>query len=272
MGHIVDDKEKGIIYEEWKRSRPRAALVLVHGLGACTSRWNFLAEFFLSRSISSYAIMLKGFGKTPGPRGHVDSFNIYIRDVRELCEIAKKENPGLKVFALGESMGALISFIASGLYPDLFDGLVCFSPAFGNKLKFSVPEFINIFLSYVFNKKRQFNLPFDSGMCTRDEEHRKVMDNDPDELRAASSALLVGIAAAQLRYRSLAAGIKKPVLFLLAGDDMLVDNEASLKVFKALSVKDKTIKHYPEMRHALSVDLGRENVFNDAFEWLEQKL
>ena len=107
MGHIVDDKEKNIMYEEWKCPHPRATLVLVHGLGACTSRWNFLAEFFLTHNISSYAIMLKGFGKTSGPRGHADSFNTYIHDVRELCEIVKKENPVAKVFALGESMGAL---------------------------------------------------------------------------------------------------------------------------------------------------------------------
>ena len=272
MGRIVENKEKGIIHEEWKCVRPKAALVLVHGLGACTSRWNFLANFFLAHEISSYAIMLKGFGKTPGPKGHIDSFSTYIHDVREFCELVKKENPGIKVFGLGESMGGLISFIVAGQYPDLFDGLICISPAFGNRMKFSLMEFLRIFLSYPFNNKKQFDLPLTSSMCTRDEEYQKVIDSDPDEVRTASSKLLVDIAIAEIHSGCISKKITKPVLFLLAGDDVLVDPEASVKMFNSLKINDKTIKRYPKMRHALSIDLGREDVFSDALEWLDKKI
>jgi alpha-beta hydrolase superfamily lysophospholipase len=268
LGNTVEDKNAGIMYEEWKCPRPRAVLLLVHGLGAHTGRWSFLADFFLSRGVSSYAIMLKGFGKTPGPRGHVDSFNTYVQDVRALFELIKEENPNVKVFLLGESMGGLIAFIAAALYPDLFDGLACISPAFGNKMKFPFLEFLSIFLMYFFNNKKQFPLPFTSGMCTRDEEYIKVMDRDSGEIRTASAKLLVDIFFAELRAHKLSERIKKPVLFLLAGDDMLVDTKESARVFYMLKTSDKTLKYYRRMRHALSIDLDREEVFEDIHKWI----
>ncbi|MGB3112363.1 MAG: lysophospholipase, partial [Candidatus Omnitrophota bacterium] len=255
MGRIVDDKEAGIMYEKWEHTHPRAVLLLVHGLGAHTGRWNFLAGFFLARGISSYAIALKGFGKTPPPKGHIDSFNTYVDDVIKLRGVLKKKAPSAKVFILGESMGALISFIAAGLYPDLFAGLICFSPAFGNRLKFSAWDFLRIFSASFIDPKKQFHLPFDSGMCTRDKEYSEAMDRDPDELRTASSKLLTEIFFAQVRSGRLSSRIKKPVLFQVAGNDMLVDPEASVRVFSSLETADKTLKRYPEMRHALSVEL-----------------
>ncbi len=272
MGEIATDKTTGIKYEKWVCPGPRAVLVLVHGIGAHTGRWNFLARFFRAHGISSYAIMLKGFGKAAATNGHADSLKTYLGDIRKLCALVAKENPGKKVFILGESLGGLISFIAAGLFPDLFDGVICISPAFGNRMKFSLLDYIRIFLSGIFNPKEQFDLPFDSDMCTRDAEYRRAMDHDPDEHRSASSGLLVGIAVAQIRSRRLCGRITKPVLFQIAGSDMLVDPEASVRVFNSLKVADKTLKDYPEMLHALSIDTDREKVFDDALNWLEQKL
>jgi alpha-beta hydrolase superfamily lysophospholipase len=66
--------------------------------------------------------------------------------------------------------------------------------------------------------------------------------------------------------------LKTPVLFLLAGKDLLVDPRESESVFKKLKIKDKTLIKYPEMLHALSIDLGREKVFEDIFSWLTKRI
>nr|MBC8428746.1 alpha/beta hydrolase [FCB group bacterium] len=54
--------------------------------------------------------------------------------------------------------------------------------------------------------------------------------------------------------------------------DTLVDPKASKSVFKGLKHKDKKLIEYPEMYHALSIDIGRETVFNDILKWIVERI
>jgi len=269
---IERDEKTGIIYKTWICPSPRAVFLLVHGLGAFSGRWGLLADFFLRNNISSYAIELKGFGETEGLKGHVDSFNIYFRDIRSLYEIIKRENSGKNIFLIGESMGGLISFLLAGLKPDLFDGLICFSPAFRNRMKFSLAEKIKLYFGMLLYPRKQFKMPFDSRMCTRDPDCQKAMDTDKREHRLATPRLLFNILLAGARINSLKEKIKIPVLFLIAGDaDKLTDPEKAKAVFNGLRAKDKEIIQYPDMYHSLPVELGREKIFGDILLWVSKR-
>lgn len=266
------DERGGIIYREWHAPSVKAVLLLVHGLGAHTGRWEFCADYFLNKNISSCAIELKGFGKTPGLKGHVDSFDTYLADIKKLLEIIKEKNKGKKVFLTGESLGGLISILTVEDNPDLFDGLICISPAFSNRLKVKILEYVKIFSSLLYNPKKQFSMPFNAQMCTRDVEYQKVMEADEREHRLASSRLLFNTLLAQPKSFKYSNRIKIPVLFLLAGEDKLVNPDAAKNFFKGLKTEDKELIEYPGMYHALSIELGREKVFKDAFLWLEKRL
>jgi alpha-beta hydrolase superfamily lysophospholipase len=266
------DEKTGIIYNSWRCAFPEAVVLLVHGLGGNSSRWEYLARFLLEKNITSYAIELKGFGETEGLKGHIDSFRIYYRDIQSLYDIIERENSGEKIFLIGESMGGLISFVLAGLKPDLFSGVICISPNFKSTLKFSWSDHLKIYFSMVFNPRRQFEMPFDSRMCTRDPECQKLMDTDPLEYRLATASLLFNVLLAQRQAHSLKNKIRKPVLFLLAGDnDQLSDSAQSKKVFKDLKTEDKEIIQYPQMYHALSIESGREKVFEDILKWLRKR-
>lgn len=271
MQLVETDEKTGIMYKRWNSPAPKAIFLLVHGLGAHTGRWDNLAEFFLQNSISSYALELKGFGETKDLKGHIDTLDTYSADILALREIIKKENKEGKVFLLGESMGALISFLVAAGKPAGFAGLICISPSFKSKLKFSPLTQIRIFFSLFYNHKKYFSLPFNSQMCTQDAELQKKIDSDPRENRLVTAKLLVSILAAQLRAKILTGKIRIPVLFLLSGRDMLVDPEESKKIFRALKAEDKAMIEYSEMYHVLSLDLGKEKVFSDILTWLQSR-
>lgn len=273
MAELIKDQSTGILYKKWDVSSPEAVFLLIHGLGAHSGRWDFLGEYFNNRNISSYSIELKGFGRTKELKGHIDSLNVYIKDILSLYKVIKKEHPGKKIYLLGESMGSLIAFLVAMNYGDYFDGLICISPAFANKMKFPIGQMMQMILSLPFVPKKQFTVPFNSQMVTRDKEYQKVMDLNPDEHRLATSKLLIEIVLAQLAGMLGAGRIKIPVLFLLAGDDkdLLVDPVAAKKAFKRLKIGDKKLIQYPYMLHALSIDLGREKVFGDIYEWVRKE-
>jgi len=262
-----------IYYRKWPAADPKAALLLVHGIGAHSARWNFWGDYFAARGFTSYAIELKGFGQTPNrPRGHIASFDIYYRDILKLREIAQTENPGKKLFLVGESLGGLVGFTAAARSPEKFEGLVLMSPAFANAMKFSILDYLKLPLFLLLGPNFQLRLPFTAAMCTRDLAYQKVMENNPDEYRYASARLLVNTLLAQLQSASLVKNFLLPTLMQVSGRDVMISAPAAKKAFGQLAAPDKTLIEYPEMMHALYIDQGREKVFADVLTWLEKRV
>src|SRR3989338_3837076 len=272
MENIIQDEKTGILYRRWQAEEPKAVLLLVHGLGAHTARWEFLGDFFQRNNISSYGLELKGFGQAQGERGHIDTFDIYFQDIRFLYDIIKQENQDKKVFLLGESMGALICFLYAALAPQLFSGLVCISPSFVSKLRFGFWQYLSIWCALLVNPKKQFPVPITPQMCTWDADYQKIIDTDPLDKHIATARLYWNILKAQIKAGFAKDKIATPSLVLTAGEDMVVDSLTTYKIFNNLKIEDKKILNYPDMHHALSIDKGREKVFEDILEWVEQKL
>jgi acylglycerol lipase len=266
-----------ILYRKWDAlpspASPKAAFLLIHGLGAHSARWEFLAGNFASRGFASYAIELRGFGRTPErPRGHIASFRVWDRDILELRDIIGRDYPGIKVFLLGESLGGLTAFNLAGRYPDQFSGQALIAPSFKNGMKFPLSSYLKLVLFGLFKPDLMVDVPFNSEMLTRDPAYLKIMNANPDEIRVASLRLLGGILPEQARARRLAGKLAVPTLFLIPGIDHLVDEQANRRMFKKIGFADKTLIEYPDMLHALSLDVGRENVFRDILDWAEQRL
>jgi alpha-beta hydrolase superfamily lysophospholipase len=261
-----------VLYRKWEARLPGAPakgiFLLVHGLGAQSSRWNFLAEYLAGAGWASYAPELRGYGLTPErPRGHVGSLRVWEGDVLALRETIAAENPGRKIFLLGESVGGLVAFNAVCRHPGAFNGLVLMSPDFKNGLKFPLSSYLTLAACILFHPQKTIPIPYTSAMLTRDAAYQAVMDAHPGELRAGSLACLMSIMREQGKVKKLAPTLNIPVLFLIPGTDYLVDERASRRLFAKLPAADKTIVEYPEMLHALSIDLGREKVFRDILDW-----
>lgn len=261
-----------IIYKAWRSSGAKCAIILVHGFGAHKMRWRAFAEFFLEKNISSYAIDLKGFGENAEEKGHIDSFNTYLEDILTLRERILEEAPGTEIFLAGESMGALISFLLAAKNPAPFKGLICLSPAFRVALKFSVSKYIEIFFSLFFFPRKKIDAPFAAELLTRDAHYQKLLEKDEKEIRFATAKFFCAFSMAQRRAKFASGKINLPILFLLAGRDAMVSTKASKKIFDRIASPDKKMIVYPEMRHALSIELGREKVFEDIAEWIQNKI
>lgn len=265
-------EKRNIMYRHWGCTSPRAVVLMVHGLGGHSNNWEFVAKFLMEHRIASYSIELKGFGMTEGVKGHIDSLEAYVRDVRRLCSIIKRDNRRLPVFIAGESMGGLIGFLTVIRKPRVFRGLVCISPGFKSSLKFSLLEYLRMVSARFYNPRKQFRMPFTNEMCTRDPECMKIMNADSLEHRWATPKLLQSILLAQFSSRMLKHRVRTDTLFLLAGADTFVSPKASKAIYKGMPFEHKEIIEYPEMRHSLTMELGREKVFADLLAWIEKRL
>lgn len=272
MGLFKTDDKTGIFYEQWDAASARAALLLVHGLGAHSGRWQALADFFTRQGFSCYSVELQGFGQTRGLRGHIDSFETYFNDIRRLNEIIRSELPGRKIFLAGESFGGLLAFLLSFKSPELFSGLICLSPAFSIKLQVSFWDYTRVFLHLFLDQQKQFKLHLVGDMCTRDLKYQEQIDHDFREHRLVSAKFVLNYFQAERSARRISMPLRIPVLFLIPGQDTIVSSHISKVIFYRLLARDKTLIKYPEMFHALSVELGKEKVFADMLQWLNARL
>jgi len=269
---MASTKSAKVQYRQWNVSKAEAVLLLVHGFGGHPGRWEPLADYFSSRGVASYALSLRGFGDTLGVKGHVDSFNTYLCDIESLVWVMRQDYPHQKLFLLGESLGALICFLMAIRKEELFKGLICLSPAFASMFELDVKTFWSIVFYSVFEPSKQYSMDISLSFCSRDAELVKRMDADVREHRLASARLLVQTLFAQYRAKLFINRITIPALFLLSGQDTIVSTAESLKIFKRLINVDKAVKVYPEMLHALSIDLGRESVFEEIYSWIKARV
>ena len=263
---------ENIGYRQWRPLSPRAVCLLVHGIGAHSGRWEAMADFLLLNGIASYAIDLKDFDKHGVPDKGSTTFRDYYDKIMRLYDIASKENTSKKIFLVGESLGALISFLLVAGRPNPFNGLVCLSPAFANRYKPAIADRLKMFKCLFYDKEKRFKMPFDSSMCTRDADYRRRLDEDPREYRSIPAREIFDILSAQIRARFTRNRIGMPVFFLVAGDDKIVDSDTTRKVFDRLIAEDKTLMKFPGMHHSLSIELDKENIFKEILKWVEKRI
>jgi len=269
---IKTDPQAGINYRSWQVSQPQAVLLLVHGLGAHSGRWSAFAEFLSTKNFSSYALELKGFGSSSDLKGHIESFDTYFQDILSLCNIIEKENPGKKIFLCGESFGGLLSFSLVLKDQQAFQGLILLSPAFSIKMQVSFWTYLQVLMHLFIDPQKQFKAQLTSSMCTRDIEYQKQLDSDPLESRVVSAKFMLNYFLAEAVARKSRAKWSMPVLFLVAGEDKIVNPQETKRIFRWLDAQDKELKKYPEMYHALSIELGKEQVFEDILRWIKNRL
>lgn len=260
-----------IFYREFECASPAAVMVLLHGLGGHSGRFSELGGYLSKSGIKTYAMDLNGFGQMTAMRGHIRNFNVFYPEVASLIEFAKKQFPGKKIFLLGECLGGLIALnFCIGHQSDI-DGLILLSPLIAEKFAIPTRSKIEIAYNSVFNPMNYHYAFFEAKLFTRDPDMARKIDSDPLEIRSFSARTFPSILRAMRRARANADKIRLPMLMLLAGEDKMVPVKAASSYFERIPSPDKTLKLYPQMYHAMYLDLNREVVFKDIADWLKAR-
>jgi len=268
---MLKSKDGAVLYREWNCPAPKAVIILVHGLGGYSGRFFEFGPYLAKSGFQVYAIELQGFGETSSTKGHIDNFKIYTGQLKSLVGTAKQLNPGKKIFMFGESMGGLITLDFSIHCQKMLNGIILMSPAVKDKMPYTLKQKIDIFKAAIFDPMKYFPGGFSAETFTRDPVMAKRINNDPLEVRNLTAKFFLSILKAIIFVNMNPWRIKLPVLMLLAGQDKMISAEAAEKYFKQMRSKDKTLKWYPAMYHALYTDKDREQVFKDIVEWINKK-
>ena len=93
---------------EWQITSPDAAILIIHGLGEHSGRYDHVAKYFNQNNFVVYSFDLRGHGLSEGRRGHIPSYNRILEDVEEMLMYARSDHNDIPLFLFGHSMGGNI--------------------------------------------------------------------------------------------------------------------------------------------------------------------
>ena len=258
-----------IYYQTWTPpKKPKAILVITHGIGEHSGRYTHVADYFIKRSFTVWACDLRGHGKSGGKRGHIDSFDDYLADVGQMIRIAKDHYPGIKTFLMGHSLGGLIVSYYAEKRPGELNGLIASAPALREKMKVSpVKAFLGSTLSSIM-PTFSTTTGLDPNLLSHDQEVVRKYVEDPLVHRVATARWFTEYRRAQDETMRSADKLTLPCLVIQGGADGIIDPAVASKFYKRIVSSDKTLKVYDGFYHESLNEIGKETVLADIDGWL----
>jgi lysophospholipase len=246
-----------------------ANLLIIHGAGEHSKRYDEFACFLAENGFSVYALDLRGYGKSGGSRAYVRSFDDFGHDIKALFQLIGKHN-GQPRFLLGHSLGGLITTHAATtcLARENISGVLLSSPCY--QLAFKVPAPIKWSAELLARLCPQFQYRTDTipQKLTHDQVKIDQYLKDPLIYHKISSNLYVLMMRTMSTYLHMAQQMAYPVFIGQASDDWVVDKTASVAFFDALLIQDKTFRMYEGFFHEILYETHRQRVFDDMLNWL----
>jgi alpha-beta hydrolase superfamily lysophospholipase len=257
-----------VVFRAWRAAAPEAALIIVHGLGGHSDRYQECAGRWSGRGISCYAPDLPGFGHADGPKGDLDSFAVVTGVLEALLARVVAENSRRPVFLLGESMGGVVlaDFVAG--HPGLASGLVLVAPSFQDRLNVPLWKKAEAFLNVLVRRRKYYDVPWTPESFTRDPAVIDMLNADPLEVRRVTGQFYYAYLPVAKRAREAAPRLPLPLLVLLPGNDLMIDSNVTRDWFDLVPDGRKTLREYPGYYHALLLERDRGPILDDVADWI----
>jgi alpha-beta hydrolase superfamily lysophospholipase len=256
-----------IAYRAWPKAGARITFAAVHGLGEHGGRYDRFAAGMAQRGMGTYAVDLRGHGKSAGQRGHIDSWTQWTDDVAAFVKHVEAQTPG-EVVPVGHSFGgaATLSTVLAGKLPSTRRFVVS-SPAL--KVKVAVPAW-KVSLGKATSKivpRLALDNEVSPQTLSRIPEVVEAYRTDPLVHSKISSRLYTEWQAATRYILDHADEIKIPFLILAGTDDKLIDPQGSVALHAKAPITSKL--HLLEGRyHEPFNDRDNEEVFDMIAAWL----
>ena len=268
-GRFKGKKDVEIFWQSWTPARPKAVVVIVHGLGEHSGRYAHVADALVKADCAVYAMDHRGHGKSGGARTVIDRFANTVEDIDHVVELAKREQPRKPVFLLGHSMGGALSLSYTLKNQGKLSALILSGPAVALDGAPPLMKPIARFLSTSAPKTGLFQI--DPALVSRDASVVADYAADPLNAHGKVPARTLGEIVNFVEILPAALPLLQlPLLAMHGSDDKLAGVAGSKMVVDRVTSKDKTLKVYEGLYHEIFNELpaDRAIVLKDLTDWI----
>lgn len=274
----------------------RAVLVIVHGMAEHKERYYPFMRFLAENGVASVIEDHRGHGKSiaaPDELGYFgkDGADGLISDIHSLTEYAGLKYPGLPVFMLGHSMGALAARTFIQQYGDMLDGLIISGNPGDNPVAKSGVKMarraqekrgrlarcrlltLGMFIPFIMKSGKFYSR---NGWVCSDRAVVEAYDADPlcgFEFKANGYEALMTLLVRANDKAAPAPNRALPVRFFSGEIDACMGGEKALEAAAVLlknnGYEDVAVKTYPGLAHEILNEKERELVYADMLAAME---
>ncbi len=259
----------------WKKyqaiGEERASLLFIHGVLDHSGIYDYLGDDLTSQGLTLYSFDIRGFGRSGGKRGHVDSHWDWVNDLSVFLNDVVKSQLESPLFLLSVSMGSIIAINHLRGKPEGIEGAVLsemgmeFSPIV--KASSGLARFVSSFLPGFSIKA--FMIP---PLLTPSEEPKSKSYFDPYMDNTMTAKLGWEMDKAFKESLNRVKELRLPVLYQYGSKDRVFSKHKDF--FNLIGSTDKTIIEYKGYHHDIYKESKskRERVVKDLTRWIENHI
>lgn len=230
---------------------PRAALIVVHGLGDHARRYGALAQALNAQGVAVLAQDLRGHAGSGGARQRIDSVEQAAADVELALREAARRWPGVPQFLYGHSFGGLLVTHVAATTAQPLTGVIVSSAALQRPAGVGDAQVALVRTLSALAPSLGLD-PLDPARVVREPAAQAALAADPliahEKLPARTiAALLTGVDA----IRPKLATVRQPLLVLHGAADTVTPPAGSHALHERAASAEKTLRLYDAARHDL---------------------
>ncbi len=257
-------------YRYWLGSSSHV-LIYLHGIqshsGWLVDSGNTLSQ----RGFTVYAPDRRGSGLSRFPSGDIESYQIYLQDLRDFFSFVQKREPNKKIHLMGLCWGARLCLPLCVEKEKAIASVILLSPGLFPRVDYSFLKKLQIGWSYFIHSKKKFSLPLKDSFFTQNPSYLKFIEEDPLGLRRVSAPFLIETLKLNQLARKVLPQVRQPIYLLLAAQDKIVDTEKTIAQFQKNQHLNLRIKLYPGWEHTLEFEPQAERFYDDLSIWLQDQ-
>jgi alpha-beta hydrolase superfamily lysophospholipase len=251
-----------LAYEAHDAKNAATALLVVPGWSDHAGRYGALAQRLAAAGVATYAMDLRGHGRSAGRRAHLTRFSQLLGDLQAFRRAVRQRTDAAQVL-LGHGFGGLVVLrYLETQPPDVLRAAIVSSPFLGPAQPVPLWRQLVSRVCVDLWPTIPFPLGRDPDHVSRDPAVCAAFATDPHVEGRYTAGAWSETQWAQRAVVADAHRIECPLLFLLAGEDRLADAHLARAFADGLRGRVE-VRWHPEMYHELLSDPQRERVISE---------